>query len=44
MAEGIYNITARARIVNTNEFVDEISMNNIQTYSIEVVNNPPSWF
>jgi len=41
MAEGTYNITARARIVNTNEFVDEISMNNIQTYSIEVVNNPP---
>ncbi len=41
MAEGVYNITAHARIVNTDEFVDEIVMNNIQTYSVEVVNNPP---
>jgi len=41
MAEGVYNITAYARIVNTDEFVDEIVMNNMQTYTIEVINNPP---
>ncbi len=41
MAEGVYNITAYARIVNTDEYVDEISMNNVQTFSVQVVNNPP---